>query len=202
MPKVVNKQEKRARILEAAIRVFAERGMNSTKILDIAEAAGIGKGTVYEYFHSKDEIISASYHFFMGQVESRVSGRLLHLQDPLDKLMAYFTAWGEVLDSELLGYIEVLLDFWAAGLRRKETAMTLNLTEIYQEFRLALESLLEECLTQGKIRPVNTRIAASILLGAMDGLLLQWILDRSVFDIKEAIALLPSILIDGLIREE
>lgn len=198
MPKVVDKQEKRARILQAAVRVFAEKGISGTKILDIAEAADIGKGTVYEYFHSKEEIITASFHFFMGQVEKSVGQRLLHLDDPLDRLLTYFSAWGEIIESDLMSYIEVLIDFWAAALRRKETADILNLSEMYQEFRVSLESLLEECMAQDKIRPVNSRITASILLGAMDGLLLQWILDRSVFDIKEAIDLLPRTLIEGI----
>ena len=119
MPKVVDKQEKRARILQAAVRVFAEKGISGTKILDIAEAADIGKGTVYEYFHSKEEIITARFHFFMGQVEKSVGARLLHLDDPLDRLLAYFSAWGEIIESDLMSYIEVLIDFWAAALRQE-----------------------------------------------------------------------------------
>jgi len=71
---------------------------------------------------------------------------------------------------------------------------------MYQEFRASLESLLDECIDKGCIKPVNSRIVASILLGTLDGLLLQWILDRSVFDIKEAIEILPHTLIDGIKR--
>jgi AcrR family transcriptional regulator len=202
MPKVVDKKEKKNQILEAAVRIFASKGVNSTTISDIAEAADIGKGTIYEYFNSKDEIITAGFHFFMGQVEENISRRLLHLPDPLDRLFAYFSAWGEILEGELLGYIEVVIDFWAEGLRRKDTAMTMNLNEMYHEFRMTLESLLEECIAKECIKPVNTRIMASIMLGALDGLLLQWILDRSVFDIKEAIEILPHAFIEGMKRNE
>jgi AcrR family transcriptional regulator len=200
MPKVVDKKEKKNQILEAAVRVFANKGVNSATISDIAEAADVGKGTIYEYFKSKDEIITAGFHFFMGQVDESVQRRLFHLQDPLERLFAYFEAWSEVLDSELLSYIEVVIDFWAEGLRRKDTALTMNLTEMYQEFRASLESLLDECIDKGCIKAVDSRIVASILLGTLDGLLLQWILDRSVFDIKEAIEILPRILIDGIKR--
>ena len=200
MPKIVDKKEKRSRILETAIRVFAQKGVNNTKIADIAQAAGIGKGTVYEYYHSKEEIIYASFRHFMGSMSAVIGRRLLHLRDPLDKLLAYFAAWGEIVDSEFIGYIEVVLDFWAEGIRREKTAMTINLAEMYAEYRATVEGLLDECVSAGRIGPVDTRITASILLGTMDGLLVQWIADRDVFDIKQAIELLPRILIEGLKR--
>jgi len=198
MPKIVDKKEKRSRILETAIKVFAQKGVNNTKIADIAQAAGIGKGTVYEYYHSKEEIISDSFRHFMESMSGVIGRRLLHLRDPVDKLLAYFAAWGEIVDSEAMSYIEVVLDFWAEGLRQEKTAMTINLAEMYAEYRATVKSLLDECVSAGRIRPVDTQITASILLGTMDGLLVQWIADRDVFDIKLAIELLPKIFIAGM----
>ena len=63
MARIVNKKEKREKILEAAISVFAKKGTAKTKTADIAEAAQIGKGTIYEYFQSKDEIIMAAFYY-------------------------------------------------------------------------------------------------------------------------------------------
>ena len=48
---------KRDMILSAAFELILQKGIVSTKIIDIAERAGIGKGTVYDYFKSKDEIL-------------------------------------------------------------------------------------------------------------------------------------------------
>lgn len=48
---------KRERILEAAIRVFADKGFHRAKIKDVARAAGIADGTVYNYFASKDDLL-------------------------------------------------------------------------------------------------------------------------------------------------
>ena len=64
-PKVIDKQEKRKQIIKAAIRVFARLGLPNTKMLQVAEAAGIGKGTIYEYFKSKDELFIAAFHAFI-----------------------------------------------------------------------------------------------------------------------------------------
>ncbi len=50
------KQETRKAILEAAVKLFAEKGFEQVSIEDIASQAGIGKTTVYGYFTSKDDI--------------------------------------------------------------------------------------------------------------------------------------------------
>jgi TetR/AcrR family fatty acid metabolism transcriptional regulator len=201
MPKIIDKKEKRGQILDAAIRIFAQRGVKNTKIADIAEAAGIGKGTVYEYFQSKDEIISASFRYFMDTVGETIGRRVSKLTDPLDKLMAFFSGWADILESEFMGYIEVVLDFWAEGIREDKGVLAFNLAELYAEYRAAVEKLLNDCVAAGCIRPVDTRIAASVLLGTVDGLLVQWVADRTAFDIKAALEALPNLIIYGLKKD-
>ena len=49
-------EEKRDLILDAALRVFGQRGFSQTRLSDVAEDAGIAKGTVYLYFSSKEEL--------------------------------------------------------------------------------------------------------------------------------------------------
>ncbi|MCW5201905.1 TetR/AcrR family transcriptional regulator [Desulfobulbus sp. US2] len=53
------KKATRAAIMEAAINLFGERGYQSTSVSSLAKAAGIGKGTIYSYFTSKNEILLA-----------------------------------------------------------------------------------------------------------------------------------------------
>lgn len=58
------KQRKRKLILESAYEIFMEEGYANTKIIDIAAHAGIGKGTIYEYFDSKESIFTALFDNF------------------------------------------------------------------------------------------------------------------------------------------
>ncbi|MCI5208694.1 MAG: TetR/AcrR family transcriptional regulator, partial [Candidatus Electrothrix sp. ATG2] len=53
------KKATKAAIMEAAINLFGERGYESTSVSALAKAAGIGKGTIYSYFSSKNEILLA-----------------------------------------------------------------------------------------------------------------------------------------------
>lgn len=198
MPKKINKEEKKANILEASIKVFAKKGVTKTKMSDIAEAADIGKGTIYEYFRSKDEIFVASFHFFLENVDSVISQRLYRISDPMKKLLAYSSAWAEIFVDTNLEYATIVLDFWAESIRNNQEAIALDLVKIYDENRKIVKSLLEDCITKDKTSSFDTKIAASILIGSLEGLFIQWILDRSAFDFKETAKLSTKIIIDGL----
>ncbi len=53
------KKETRQAIMQAAIRLFSEKGFEKTSIEELAKAAGIGKGTIYGYFQTKSDILHA-----------------------------------------------------------------------------------------------------------------------------------------------
>jgi AcrR family transcriptional regulator len=53
--------DKRAQILEAGLRVFAERGFHGTAVPEVAQAAGVGTGTLYRYFASKEALVNEIY---------------------------------------------------------------------------------------------------------------------------------------------
>lgn len=53
---MMNKKEKENRLMEKALKLFTEKGVNNTSIQDIADEAGVGKGTFYLYFKDKYDI--------------------------------------------------------------------------------------------------------------------------------------------------
>src|SRR5512132_4421443 len=54
------RDDKRGRLLAAAAAVFAERDFHQVQVSDVAERAGVGKGTVYLYFPTKDDLHRAA----------------------------------------------------------------------------------------------------------------------------------------------
>src|SRR5919202_5747456 len=54
-------EEKRRLILDAAVRVFAQRGFHTSRVGDIAEEAGVAHGLLYHYFASKDEVLETIF---------------------------------------------------------------------------------------------------------------------------------------------
>jgi AcrR family transcriptional regulator len=66
------KAETRARLLQTAIRMMEEKGFDDLTVEAIAAAADVGKGTVYNYFQTKEEIVVA----WFVELERRVQARL------------------------------------------------------------------------------------------------------------------------------
>lgn len=95
--------------MEAARKVFAEKGYFNTKISDIAEAAGRSAGSFYNYYDNKEELLEA----LLGQFSSEVQGttaRLHHKGDPYENIVeavrAYWTGYREYLP-EMIGVFQM-----------------------------------------------------------------------------------------------
>lgn len=57
------KEEKRVEIINAALKVISELGFEGAKMEEIAKEAGVGKGTIYEYFESKNTLVTEMLHY-------------------------------------------------------------------------------------------------------------------------------------------
>ncbi|MFI7632961.1 TetR/AcrR family transcriptional regulator [Nonomuraea sp. NPDC049400] len=101
----LTRQEQRERnrlnLLEAAEKVFAERGIQGGSIDDVAAEAGLTKGAVYSNFAGKEDLLLAVMRHRLGQEARAQSERLLHSGREPDELVAeYGQYWVEVVRSE------------------------------------------------------------------------------------------------------
>jgi len=97
-------EEKRRAILDAALHVFAERGFSEARISDIAIAAGVGKGTVYLYFASKEDLLVGVLEFFADEAVGMIDAVDWVEGDPRAKLQGFL----ESLFARFAGNMELL----------------------------------------------------------------------------------------------
>ena len=83
-------QERRERIMDAAIKVFASKGLDRTNVAEVCSAAGIAKGTLYLYFKSKDDIIKAILTERTGM--KSIAGVVADVEAPLEITLAKVAA--------------------------------------------------------------------------------------------------------------
>ena len=88
MPKIVDKAAKRQEILEAAIAVFLEKGYHGAKMADIAVAASMGKGTLYEYFPTKEALPKEIFNLFFAGLDDQLAQLQQSKQGPIDIIVA------------------------------------------------------------------------------------------------------------------
>jgi len=196
-PKLIDKTEKKTQIIEAAMMVFAKNGFHNTKMIDIADYAGIGKGTIYEYFRSKEEIFHESYLYSMKKMKAQAEIKLHHLTDPTEKLIgiieSFFDSFEAFHDS-----IYIMFDFWAEGIRKRDQQMENYLREIYYEYRQFIAGILDEGKAQGVFRDIDSNFIASSILGALDGLVLQWIVFSHDYNVHIAIDEFKKMVLTGI----
>lgn len=80
-------------ILCAAIKVFAEQGFRCTDVQQIADLAGVGKGTVYRFYPTKDELFQAAVDDVILRLTTQVDDSVKDIDDPLEHLRQGFKAY-------------------------------------------------------------------------------------------------------------
>jgi AcrR family transcriptional regulator len=198
MPKIVDKEAKKMDILHAAMHVFAKKGVVNAKMIDIAMAAAVGKGTIYEYFRSKEDIFINAFIYYYKMMQSMVEEALAKEDQPLKQLEVIFTVSLEAFMHFGGEFADIMMDFWAEGIRNKDQDFldAINLKGVYSDYRKLIQQILESGIEKGIFKPIDTKSTASVMIGAFDGIMLQWIMDRKSIDLKKV----PKILMDGFIE--
>ena len=200
MPKIVDKKAKKLEILHVAMQVFARKGVVKTKMIDIATTAGIGKGTIYEYFSSKEDIFKTAFVFFFQSMDQTIQEALARTNDPLEQLHVLVE---KMLASMMHGgenFAEIMMDFWAEGVRNKDSEVlnTIDLKGVYARYRKMIKGILDNGIRQGIFRKMDSKTVASVFIGTLDGIMLQWILDHKAINIRKGYQALLETMIDGI----
>lgn len=199
--KVVDKKVKKDQIIDAALRVFAKKGFGKTTINDIAAAAGIGKGTVYEYFSNKDEIINQSFSFFVRHLEMDFQEVLIQEIPAREKLITILEGFAHAMDSDSLELMELMFDYWSEGIKNRDSKGLLfeEMNKFYHSYREIFADIVIEGMTEGSFRKdINPRSAASMIVGTLDGILVQWILDKNKIDLQDIVKTITSTVLNGI----
>jgi AcrR family transcriptional regulator len=199
--RVVDKKEKKDQIVEAAIREFSRKGFSRTTIDDIARAAGIGKGTVYEYFSNKEEIVHESFRFFMNSLEPDFQAILISGVPAKEKLVKIFDRFSHFISSEYQELVELMFEFWSEGIKEKGSKGVLfeEMIKFYHVYREIFADIIIEGLGDGGFRKdIDPRSTAAMIVGSLDGLLVQWALERENCDFKEILKTLTNTVLNGI----
>jgi TetR/AcrR family fatty acid metabolism transcriptional regulator len=178
--RMATSSERRTQIREAALRIFARKGYQDTVVEDVADEAGVSKGTIYTYFDRKEELLGAVYEGLFKEMEERQVRILESDRPPLDKIRALLHDFVDIVGGQE-HRAQVLLDIWVAGMRDPDR-FEINFAEAYAQYRALLRELLREAKAQGDVPDDLPDVAPSVLIGAIDGLLLQWLLDPDSVD--------------------
>jgi AcrR family transcriptional regulator len=165
-------EDKRTRILDAAIRVFAQHGYHEARVGDIAEDAGVAHGLLYHYFASKDDVLRTIFVENWGQLIARF--RVVELSS-------------EPAGEKLEGIAKILLRTWRndpalVTVMVREVARSHQLQDRVDEVREAfaiVQRIVEEGQAAGVFRrDVDARLASWLFYGGLEEVLTGWVLGQ------------------------
>ena len=190
--------DKHELLLRAAATVFAHRGFTAARISDIAIEAGVGKGTVYEYFSSKDELYFSICEWINRDIRARVDRLLAGENTAVGRLRALMAEAAKIVVEQRELYPSSL-DFWAAS---RGSAIEHRFTEAtnaqYRTYRTLISGLIRDGQRAGEFRhEIDADGVATLLVSTFDGLGMQCWLDPNI-DATTAAAAFSDALCSGL----
>lgn len=180
------KQERSKRteqqILNAALRVFARDGISRSRIADIAAEAGISTSTLYEYYKSKEDLAydlpTAHLATFFEEFRAAAAGKT----SPRERLHLYLSMSADFAREHAEWGRLFYLEIWPSVLV-SET----ELRHSVDDFARVAIFLIEEGVAQGEFPPGrNPYETASIILGAVNQVIITWLLYRRPRNLTKA----------------
>jgi AcrR family transcriptional regulator len=179
--------EKRRRLLEAAIRVFAREGYRRASVDRIAREAEVAKGGVYSYFPSKAVLFGEAFLTVFDADRDALREAVERGRDEERTLRALFARWAD-LDEEFEGVMALFLDFLAeCGRGRLPAEVRDRAAGIYLEMRGLIETLLRQGVRRGKLRRgLDAAATAQAVLAFWDGLFAGRLVVGDAVDVTRA----------------
>jgi TetR/AcrR family fatty acid metabolism transcriptional regulator len=167
--------DKRDRILDAAVRVFARKGFHATRVSEVAKAAGVADGTIYLYFESKD-------HLLVSLFEHRVERLLDYLERELPRAPSAALKLQRIIELQL-GLLQGERD-----LAEVVTVIFRQSTKLMKEYGApkfnayldVIARVIAEGQESGELRSdVAPHVAARAVFGALDAIAMTWALGKA-----------------------
>ena len=189
------RNDKRARILDAAVKVFAERGFHSATVAEIAREAGVADGTIYLYFKSKDDLLLRLFDEKMTALVEEARTALAKEPDAPARLRRFIHLHLALVEKnpDLASVLIVELRQSAQFLKAADRAKLAAYIDLIAE---VVEGGQDRGELQAGISPQTVKRA---IFGALDELALAWLLAGRKAGLKKTAAELSEWFVRGLV---
>ncbi|MFQ5772305.1 MAG: TetR/AcrR family transcriptional regulator [bacterium] len=191
----VKDDNKRTRILKAAVKAFAKKGFYNAKVSDIAKNAKVADGTIYLYFKNKDDILISIFEEELGTFLLLAKNEIDLETDILDKLKTFIHAH--------LNFVKKnpkLAQVFQLELRQSNKFIKEYTGSKLKEYLNLIGNLIEQGQSQGIIRTdLHPGLVKRALFGALDEIATHWVLLKNgKYDLEQSANQIADLFIQGL----
>ena len=191
-------RNKHDQIIEAAIKVFAKKGIYNAKVSEIAREANVADGTIYLYFKNKDDILISTFEEKMDLIIQQMNVELNKITDPGDKIRTFVARHLQLVKDNK--YLNEVLQI---ELRQSSKFMRRYVPIKFLEYLDIIANIIEEGKQAGIFRKdLIPAVAKRAIFGALDEMSLYWVLARKPkYSLEDSIDQISRMFIEGLLSK-
>jgi TetR/AcrR family fatty acid metabolism transcriptional regulator len=194
IPGRTKNNDKYHRILDAAIKVFAEMGFFQSTIAQIAKAAGVADGTIYLYFKNKDDILVQFFSYKTKQVFERFREVVSHSGNAQQKLRNLVRHHLEVFQGDY--NMAVVYQAETRQINRKAETQIKEMSKMYRDL---VGEIIELGQEEGSMRKdLYLGLVKRFILAAIDDAINTWVLAGGKYDLVSMADALVDLLLRGI----
>lgn len=186
------KDEREQAFKQAALKLFSTKGYHKTTMAEVALEAGFGKGTLYWYWKSKEELyfslVEESHNEFVDLVR-----RAAEIEGTALEKLAWLGKETAELHYRERDYTKLSWKMRAEELETFTPEYVERMHENSAEIKRELQRIIEQGIEEGTIPPADPYYLACMLLGLVEGMEIQWLEDPEAFDLRKAMEMALSL---------
>jgi AcrR family transcriptional regulator len=191
------KDQREADIKKAALKIFSAKGYHRSTMAEIAVEAGYGKGTIYWYWKSKEDLYFALISDLHNEILELVDGARERTESALEQ-MAYVANGMVDIYYRNRDYCKLSWRMRAEELQAFSPQHVQGLHDYVTRTRASLEEILKEAKKDGFFPGLDPYYLSCLILGMVEGMEIQWLEDKTTFDLRKgmqvALQLLATII--------
>ena len=194
--KLISKRNRQ--ILTASMKVFSRYGYQNTDVEKIAHLAGLGKGTVYRYFESKENLFLSTLEWGLNSLKDEIVDAVNKVDDYPEKVRTALAVY--------LSFFEKNRDFYRLLVQERIWAEVKSAGWKWKEKHLShidhLEKILAEGMKKGYFKKVDPSSCAFALWGLTNALLYKWLLSEKKYPIERELSVIKETFFEGLLKKK
>ena len=177
---VVDKDKKREDIALSCKELILQEGIDKISVTKLAKVANIGKGTFYEYFKNKDELIFELVNILMKEHNKKKETKLKECKSARGKIKIFYEFFYAQEDIELRALYK---EFLSISLIKPSKKMVEFKSECFYFYYKWIEEIIDRAIKKGELKPIAKRLIRG-MYAMGEGMFIEYMTTNIVSDLK------------------
>lgn len=185
-------------IQDATMRVISRKGMSAATMQEIADEAGVAKGTIYLYFRDRDELVEKTFESAMQALMARIDAAMAKDVPLEEKLRAIMSAKFSFFSSNREFFRLYLSLRMPEGTAARQRRQKQHCQPQYRDRTRKLAEVLAQAMERGEIRRTDPDKLALFLIEGSTAIILESLIDDTEADEQSNVDFVTTLILDGI----